>query len=169
MAVSIFDEQRLRDAMQDYVDTTKKADKFMKNATLQSNLIGRIAIEISQIHHMSVTEARSYIDGRTGRFQPGRRLHVCPSDKIQGLFNQLEAVTSEINRCPWITNEDALRAVATKKNYVQQLAADIKRQPGGQEVIDRVKRQIKAPMNSFDFLFADIFAFFALILGDFLF
>jgi hypothetical protein len=143
MAISYQEERQLLIAMQDYVDTTKKADRFMKNCTLQSNLIGRIAIEISQIHHMSVYTARSYIDGRTGRFQPGKALHVCPSDKIQGLFNQLESVTTEINKCPWITNEAALKDVANKKNLVQSLAARIKAQPGGQTVIDRVKTQVK--------------------------
>ena len=143
MAISYQEERQLLIAMQDYVDTAKKADRFMKNCTLQSDLIGRIAIEISQIHHMSVSEARSYIDGRTGRFQPGRRLNVCPSDKIQGLFNQLESITSEINKYPWITNEAALREVASKKNLVQSLAAQIKAQLGGQAVIDRVKTQVK--------------------------
>ena len=100
MAITAQQERELLNAMQDYVDTTKRADKFLKDGQLQSSLIGRIAIEITQIHHMSVTEARSYIDGRTGRFQPGIRLHVCPSDKIQGLFNQLEAVTTDINNAP---------------------------------------------------------------------
>ena len=143
MAITAQQERELLNAMQDYVDTTKRADKFLKDGQLQSSLIGRIAIEITQIHHMSVTEARSYIDGRTGRFQPGIRLHVCPSDKIQGLFNQLEAVTTDINNAPWTTYEAALRAVADRKNKVQEMAAKLKSQSDYDIVISRVKSQVK--------------------------
>ena len=143
MAITAQQERELLNAMQDYVDTTKRADKFLKDGQLQSSLIGRIAIEITQIHHMSVTEARSYIDGRTGRFQPGIRLHVCPSDKIQGLFNQLEAVTTDINNAPLTTYEAALRAVADRKNKVQEMAAKLKSQSDYDIVISRVKSQVK--------------------------
>lgn len=143
MAITAQQERELLNAMQDYVDTAKRADKFLKDGELQSSLIGRIAIEITQIHHMSVTEARSYIDGRTGRFQPGIRLHVCPSDKIQGLFNQLEAVTTDINNAPWTTYEAALRAVADRKNKVQEMAAKLKSQSDYDIVISRVKSQVK--------------------------
>ena len=143
MAITAQQERELLNAMQDYVDTTKRADKFLKDGQLQSSLIGRIAIEITQIHHMSVTEARSYIDGRTGRFQPGIRLHVCPSDKIQGLFNQLEAVTTDIKNAPWTTYEAALRAVADRKNKVQEMAAKLKSQSDYDIVISRVKSQVK--------------------------
>lgn len=143
MAITAQQERELLNAMQDYVDTSKRADKFLKDGQLQSSLIGRIAIEITQIHHMSVTEARSYIDGRTGRFQPGIRLHVCPSDKIQGLFNQLEAVTTDINNAPWTTYEAALRAVADRKNKVQEMAAKLKSQSDYDIVISRVKSQVK--------------------------
>jgi hypothetical protein len=57
MAITAQQERELLNAMQDYVDTTKRADKFINNCNLRGNLIGRIAIEITQIHHMSVTEA----------------------------------------------------------------------------------------------------------------
>lgn len=143
MAITAQQERELLNAMQEYVDTTKKADKFLKDLSSYSDISGRIAIEITQIHHMSVSEARSYIDGRTGRFQPGRRLTVCPSDKIQGLFNQLEAVTSSINSCPWTTKESALKDVASKKNYVEAMAAKLKVHSDYNTVITRVKSQVR--------------------------
>ncbi len=56
-----------------------KCNQFLENTNLQETLIGRIACELTQSHYMAVSEARSYIDGRTGRFRPGRSLTVCPS------------------------------------------------------------------------------------------
>ncbi len=143
MAITAQQERELLNAMQDYVDTTKRVDKFINDLNAYGDISGRIAIEITQIHHMSVSEARNYIDGRTGRFQPGIRLHVCPSDKIQGLFNQLEAVTKDINNAPWTTKEAALRAVADRKNKVQEMAAKLKSQSDYDIVISRVKSQVK--------------------------
>ena len=143
MAITAQQEKELLNAMQDYVDTTKRADKYIKDLNEYRDLSGKIAIEISQIRHMSVSQARSYIDGKTGKFKPGIGMTICPSDKIQGLFNQLESVTTDINRCSWTTKEAALRDVADKKNKVESMAAKLKSQSDYTTVISRVKSQVR--------------------------
>ena len=143
MAITAQQERELLNAMQDYVDTTKRADKYIKDLNEYRDLSGKIAIEISQIRHMSVSQARSYIDGKTGKFKPGICMTICPSDKIQGLFNQLESVTTDINRCSWTTKEAALRDVADKKNKVESMAAKLKSQSDYTTVISRVKSQVR--------------------------
>ena len=143
MAITAQQERELLNAMQDYVDTTKRADKYIKDLNEYCDLSGKIAIEISQIRHMSVSQARSYIDGKTGEFKPGIGMTICPSDKIQGLFNQLESVTTDINRCSWSTKEAALRDVADKKNKVESMAAKLKSQSDYTTVISRVKSQVR--------------------------
>lgn len=143
MAITPQQERELLNAMQDYVDTTKRADKYIKDLNEYRDLSGKIAIEISQIRHMSVSQARSYIDGKTGKFKPGIGMTICPSDKIQGLFNQLESVTTDINRCSWTTKEAALRDVADKKNKVESMAAKLKSQSDYTTVISRVKSQVR--------------------------
>ncbi len=145
MAYSSY-EPTLLQAMKESLITNSKVDKFLKNTELQSNLIGKIAVEITQIHHMSISDAKVYIDGRTGRFKPGRKLIVCPSDKIKGLFNQLEAVTTEINNAPWTTIEQAISAVATKQNRVKSLLDTIKSQvgvAGAKEILARVMQEAR--------------------------
>ena len=72
MAISKYESQFLL-LVKESLIINSKADKFFQDLNKYSDLSGRIAIEINQIHHMSVSEARSYINGRTGRFQPGRR------------------------------------------------------------------------------------------------
>ena len=139
MATSKYESQFLT-LVKESLIINSKADKYIKNLNNYSDLTGRIAIEISQIHHMSVYEARSYIDGRTGRFKPGKALHVCPSDKIQGLFNQLELVTSEINNCPWTTKEAAINDVAVGQNKVKSMLSQIKNEVGveaAKEILNR--------------------------------
>ena len=143
MAITPQQERELLNAMQDYVDTTKRADKYIKDLNEYRDLSGKIAIEISQIRHMSVSQARSYIDGKTGKFKPGIGMTICPSDKIQGLFNQLESITTDINRCSWTTKEAALRDVADKKNKVESMAAKLKSQSDYSTVISRVKSQVR--------------------------
>ena len=92
---------------------------------------------------LSAYEARSYIDGRTGRFKPGKLLSVCPSDKIEGLYNQLEVLVSNLNKCPWTAKEAVLRAVAERKNKVESMAAKLKSQSDYNTVISRVKSQVR--------------------------
>ena len=143
MAITPQQERELLNALQDYVDTSKRADKYIKDLNEYRDLSGKIAIEISQIRHMSVSQARSYIDGKTGKFKPGIGMTICPSDKIQGLFNQLESVITDINRCSWTTKEAALRDVADKKNKVESMAAKLKSQSDYTTVISRVKSQVR--------------------------
>ena len=110
-----------------------KADKYFKDLNMYSDLTGRIAIEISQIRHMSIYQARSYIDGKTGRFKPGIGMTICPSDKIQGLFNQLELIVSDINSCPWNSKEEAIKAAADAQNKVKSMLLQIKNEVGSED------------------------------------
>ena len=149
MAISKYESQFLL-LVKESLIINSKADKFFQDLNKYSDLSGRIAIEITQIHHMSVSEARSYINGRTGRFQPGRRLSVCPSDKIQGLFDELELVTSDINSCTWKTKEEAINAVAVAQKKVKDTLLLIKNEVGTEEakiilnrIMDTARQQTK--------------------------
>ncbi len=123
-----------------------KCNQFLENTNLQEELIDRIAIELTQSRYMAISEARSYIDGRTGRFRPGRSLIVCPSAQA-GLYNQLERVTAEINNSPWKTKEQAIHEVAEKQQKVKRTLDLIKSElgvEGAKEVLSRVMNLARA-------------------------
>ena len=153
MAISKFDEQRLQDAMQDFVNTSRNSNAFINSSNKQIELIGKIVRRISTIRYMSLAEAESYIDVKTGRFKPGQYMSYCVDEELKGLFSQLEAVTTEVNKHPWTTKEQSIIAVADKKKYLQQIVTEIRKQPGGQEVIDNIQRRIKGlklSLNDFE-------------------
>lgn len=65
----------------------------------------------------------------------------CVDKELKGLFAQLEAVTTEINKCPWKTKEAAINEVADKQRKVKSMLLLIKEEVGAEgakEVLNRV-------------------------------
>lgn len=143
MAITLQQEKELLNAMQDFVDTTKLVSKFINASDEQVKLVGSISIIISRKLAISITSAKCYIDCRTGKFRDAGYMPYCTDPELIRLFKELEKVTIEINKCPWKTKAAAVQDIADRKRKVQTLADVIKKQPGGQAVIDRLKAQVK--------------------------
>ena len=143
MAITAQQERELLNAMQDFVDTTKRSSKFVNACDSQTKLIGQISIIISRKLGISVTSAQCYIDARTGTFRDAGYMPYCVDPELKRLYAELEKVTTEINSLKWKTKGEAMQSVAEKKNKVQAMAVELKKQPDGQAVIDRVKSQVR--------------------------
>jgi hypothetical protein len=143
MAITAQQERELLNAMQDLIDTKRRANRFVNASDRQIELIGSISIIISRKLGISVSSARSYIDGKTGRFKDAGYMPYCTDPELKKLYAELEKVTTEINALKWKTKAEAVQAVAAKQQKVLALADKIKKQPGAQAVIDRVKAQVK--------------------------
>lgn len=140
MVTSKYENQFLA-IMKESLIINSRADKFINDVNKRIELIGKICIRISTIRHVSISDAESYIDGKTGKFQPGRGLTYCVDEELKGLFAKLEAVTTEINKCPWVTKEAAINEVADKQNKVKSMLLLIKEEvgvEGAKEVLNRV-------------------------------
>ena len=143
MAITAQQERELLNAMQDLIDTKRRANRFVNASDRRIELIGSISIIISRKLRISITSAKSYIDGKTGRFKDAGYMPYCTDPELKKLYAELEKVTTEINVLKWKTKAEAVQAVAAKQQKVLALADEIKKQPGGQAVIDRVKAQVK--------------------------
>ena len=143
MAITAQQERELLNAMQDFVDTTKRSSRFVNASDSQTKLIGQISIIISRKLGISVTSAQCYIDARTGTFRDAGYMPYCVDPELKRLYAELEKVTTEINSLKWKTKGEAMQSVAEKKNKVQAMAVEFKKQPDGQAVIDRVKSQVR--------------------------
>ena len=58
-------------------------------------------------------------------------------------YAELEKVTTEINSLKWKTKGEAMQSVAEKKNKVQSLAAEFRKYPNGEAVINKIKSQVR--------------------------
>ena len=143
MAITAQQERELFNAMQDFVDTTRKSSRFVNASDLQIKLMGQISIIISRKLAISISSAESYIDFKTGRFKDAGYMPYCTDPELKKLYAELEKVTTEINSLKWKTKAEAMQAVAEKRNKMQAKVDEIKKQPGAQAVIDRVKAQVK--------------------------
>ena len=142
MAISRYESQFLI-LMKDSLIANYTCDQFLKNSNKQIELIQKISFRITRIRYMSIQQAKVYIDYKTGRFKPGEYMTYCVDEELQVLFKELEAVTTEVNKYPWKTKEASIIAVANKKKELQDLVSKIRIQPGGQELIDRLQKQVK--------------------------
>ena len=143
MAITPQQERELLNAMQDFVDTTKRSSRFVNASDEQVKIVGRICIIISGKLAISVSSAKAYIDFATGKFRDAGYMPYCVDTELKRLYAELEKVTTEINSLKWKTKGEAMQSVAEKKNKVQAMAAEFKKQPDGQAVIDRVKTQVR--------------------------
>ena len=143
MAITAQQERELFNAMQDFVDTTRKSSRFVNASDLHIKLVGQISIIISRKLAISISSARSYIDGKTGRFKDAGYMPYCTDPELKKLYAELEKVTTEINALKWKTKAEAIQAAAAKQRKAQAKIDEIKKQPGAQAVIDRVKAQVK--------------------------
>ena len=143
MTISYQEERQLFNLMQEFVNTTRNKNDFINNSNKQIELIQKISFRITRIRYMSIEQAKVYIDYKTGRFKPGEYMTYCVDEELQVLFKELEAVTTEVNKYPWKTKEAAIISVANKKKELQDLVSKIRIQPGGQELIDRLQKQVK--------------------------
>ena len=143
MAITAQQERELLNAMQDFVDTTRKSSRFVNASDRQIQLVGQISIIISRKLAISVSSARSYIDGKTGRFKDAGYMPYCTDPELKKLYAELEKVTTEINALKWKTKAEAIQAAAAKQRKAQAKIDEIKKQPCAQAVIDRVKAQVK--------------------------
>ena len=143
MAVTLQQERAFVNAMQDFVDTTRKSSRFVNLGDEQTKLMGEICIIISRKIRVSISDAQAYIDARTGKFRDAGYMPYCTDPKLIELFKRLETITKELNTIPWKLKADAMKAVADKKNKMQAMADEIKKQPGGVAIIERLKKQVK--------------------------
>ena len=143
MAITAQQEIELLNAMQEFVDTTRKSSRFVNASVRQIQLVGKISIIISRKLGISVSSAECYIDFKTGKFKDAGYMPYCTDPELKKLFAELEKATTEINALKWKTKGEAMQAVAEKKNKMQAKVDVIKKQPGGQAVIDKVKAQVK--------------------------
>ena len=142
MAITAQQERELLNALQDYVDTSKRANRFVNASDRQIQLMGQICIIISRKLGISVSSAQAYIDARTGTFRDAGYMPYCTDPELKKLYAELEKVTTEINSLKWKTKGEAMQAVAAKQQKALAIIDAIKKQPGGQAVIDRVKAQV---------------------------
>ena len=143
MAITAQQERELFNAMQEFVDTTRKSSRFVNACDSRIKLVGQISIIISRKLGISISSAKSYIDFKTGRFKDAGYMPYCTDPELKKLYAELEKVTTEINSLKWETKAEAMQAVAEKRNKMQAKVDEIKKQPGAQAVIDRVKAQVK--------------------------
>ena len=143
MAITAQQERELLNAMQDFVDTTKRSSRFVNASDQQVKIVGQICIIISGKLAISVSSAKAYIDFATGKFRDAGYMPYCVDPELKRLYAELEKVTTEINSLKWKTKGEAMQSVAEKKNKVQAMAVEFKKQPDGQAVIDRVKSQVR--------------------------
>ena len=111
MAITAQQERELLNAMQDFVDTTRKSSRFVNASDRRIELIGSISIIISRKLGISVSSAKSYIDGKTGRFKDAGYMPYCIDPELKKLYAELEKVTTEINALKWKTKGEAIQAV----------------------------------------------------------
>ena len=143
MAITPQQERELLNVLQDYIDTKRKANRFVNLADEQTQLMGQICIIISRKIRVSISDAQAYIDARTGKFRDAGYMPYCTDPKLIELFKRLETITKELNTMPWKLKADAVKAVADKQRKTQATIDAIKKQPGAQAVIDRVKAKVK--------------------------
>lgn len=143
MAITAQQERELLNAMQDFVDTTKRSSRFVNACDSQTKLAGKICIIISRKLAISVTSAQCYIDLRTGTFRDAGYMPYCVDPELKRLYAELEKVTTEINSLKWKTKGEAMQSVAEKKNKVQSLAAEFRKYPNGEAVINKIKSQVR--------------------------
>ena len=143
MAITAQQERELLNALQDYVDTAKRANRFVNACDSQIKLMGQISIIISRKLGISITSAQCYIDARTGTFRDAGYMPYCTDPELKKLYAELEKVTTEINALKWKTKAEAIQAAAAKQRKAQAKIDEIKKQPCAQAVIDRVKAQVK--------------------------
>ena len=146
MPISYQDEKQLFNLMQDYVNTSRNSNDFIKNSNKRLELAGKIIRRISTIRYMSLSEAETYIDYKTGRFKPGEYMTYCVDEELQVLFKELEAVTTEVNKHPWKTKEEAITNAAEKQKKVKNMLSLIKEEvgvEGAKEVLNRVMNEAR--------------------------
>ena len=143
MAITAQQERELLNAMQDFVDTTKRSSRFINASDQQVKIVGQICIIISGKLAISVSSAKSYIDFATGKFRDAGYMPYCVDPELKRLYAELERVTTEINSLKWKTKGEAMQSVAEKKNKVQSLAAEFRKYPNGEAVINKIKSQVR--------------------------
>ena len=143
MAITAQQERELLNALQDCLDTKRRANRFINAGDSRTKLMGQISIIISRKLGISITSAQCYIDARTGTFRDAGYMPYCTDPELKKLYAELEKVVTECNSFKWKTKAEAMQALASKQQKVLALADEIKKQPGGQAVIDRVKAQVK--------------------------
>ena len=143
MAITPQQERELLNAMQDFVDTTKRSSRFVNASDEQVKIVGRICIIISGKLAISVSSAKAYIDFATGKFRDAGYMPYCVDPELKRLYAELEKVTTEINSLKWKTKGEAMQEVAEKKNKVQSLAAVFRKEPNGEAVINKIKSQVR--------------------------
>ena len=143
MAITPQQERELLNVLQDYIDTKRKANRFVNLADEQIQLMGQICIIISRKIRVSISDAQAYIDARTGKFRDAGYMPYCTDPKLIELFKRLETITKELNTMPWKLKAEAMKAVAVRQQKIQAMADEIKKQPGGVAIIERLKKQVK--------------------------
>ena len=145
MATSRYENQFLI-LMKDSLIANYCCDQFLKNSNKQIELAGKIIRRISTIRYMSLSEAETYIDYKTGRFKPGEYMTYCVDEELQVLFKELEAVTTEVNKYPWKTKEAAITNAAEKQKKVKNMLLLIKEEVGAlgaKEVLNKIMNEAK--------------------------
>lgn len=145
MATSRYENQFLI-LMKDSLIANYCCDQFLKNSNKQIELAGKKIRRISTIRYMSLSEAETYIDYKTGRFKPGEYMTYCVDEELQVLFKELEAVTTEVNKYPWKTKEAAITNAAEKQKKVKNMLLLIKEEVGAlgaKEVLNKIMNEAK--------------------------
>ena len=143
MAITAQQERELLNAMQDFVDITKRSSRFVNASDQQVKIVGQICIIISGKLAISVSSAKAYIDFATGKFRDAGYMPYCVDPELKRLYAELEKVTTEINSLKWKTKGEAMQSVAEKKNKVQSLTAEFRKYPNGEAVINKIKSQVR--------------------------
>lgn len=126
MADEKYYEQKLTNITIDCIRAKQDASTFSQISEKRATLVGTITYTISRLIGIGGSEARTYIDLSTGKFEGGKWMPHCLDPELKNLFVQLEAVTKELNKYSFKTATEALNAANTKTEEVGRVIKEVK-------------------------------------------
>ena len=123
---------------------------------------GQICIMLSQLRHMSISEAEVYIDLVTGYFSPGRKLSVCPDDCLTPLYSRSHHICALLNTLNWkMSGNYILGYIKSKydeiKKMIETYRSVLGENEGNKRIAEIFNKEISVKLSeNYDMYLADV-------------
>ena len=108
-------EEKLTKALADAFIAQDNAKKYMIVMPKMHGAKAAVCKRISDLLHISTTQAEEYINMRNGRFKPGKQLSYCRDEQLKQAFDYLEITVTEYNKIPKFSNLAEANSIADVK------------------------------------------------------
>lgn len=108
-------EQKLTKALAEAYIAADNMRKFSDLIPKMQGAKAAICRRISNLIHISTTQAEAYINLGNGTFRAGKYMSYCIDEELKKAFAKLEAVITELNKLPNFSSQAEANDIAKQK------------------------------------------------------